>query len=139
MKQWKPKNPELLINVQKEEDMTDQMWQSSNFPFNPLPDKVVTHVNTQVWAEKVNQVRLQHPNTSGLHLMEVVHDHLVNGADSCVGPPGDSPTVSSNYLPDPAIDIPRLFDAFCTEVKKGHMTTNAVNRFTPRFSVPKGN
>ena len=100
--------------------MSDQEWSESGFPFNPVPPNIITHVHTDVWEQKVLQLEAAGSRVQAKLLQKVV-DQLRSGADSQVGPPGDSPTRVENVFLDPEVDVPRIGDALASEVSRGHM------------------
>ena len=53
--------------------------------------------------------------------MRSVLGYLEEGVDSGVNGNGSDATFSKNNFPEPALDIPRLADAFCSEIKAHHM------------------
>ena len=55
-KKWVPKNPEVSIPVETEVETSDRQWLDSKFPFHPLPKGIETHVNTEVWEEKLRSM-----------------------------------------------------------------------------------
>ena len=117
-KTWVPKNPELHFDVRSEEEITSKVWKEANFPFHAIPDKITTHVKVKVWEEKMQSF----PKTSrNYELLQEVAEELRHGMDSGVVYPGTKVTRTGNFFPTPHIDIPRMADALCTEVKKGHM------------------
>ena len=120
-KAWSPKNPEIKISVESEAMMSEAQWQQSRFPFFAIPDKVSTHVKTDVWSNKVADHRQRSPIGGEIDLLQLVLRQLEEGVDSCVSEPGNSVTITRNLFPTPSIDIPRIADSLATEVKAGHM------------------
>ena len=120
-KVWNPKNPEVTIPVQTDVPMTDEQWKKSAFPYGPIPHNVSTHVNTGLWTEQIESMKLNPYLVRETELMEIVLDQLINGVNSEVGPPGDGTTKAPNFFPCPKIDIPRIADSLATEIKSGHM------------------
>ena len=94
--------------------MSNEQWVQSNFLFYPIPDGIITHVNVDVWRQKIDRLRSYPSKSRTVEIMTEVLSQLCDGVDSCVGPPGDQPTVAGNYFPDPQVDIPRMADALCT-------------------------
>ena len=121
-KVWVKKNPEVIIPVRSEVDMTAQQWTDSNFPFYDLPEKVSTHVDTRVWEDKVHKFPSDPSKAVETALVRTVLSHLTEGVDSEVGTPGNAARKVPNYFPDPPIDLPRIVDALATEVKEQRMS-----------------
>ena len=118
---WVPKNREINFMVGKEKDMTAEFWAQSNFPYRSIPREVSTHVNVKEWINQMNMLSQDPNQTVQTKLMREVLYQLINGVDSGVIYPGTGATYTGNFFPEPQIDIPRIADALCTEVKQGHM------------------
>ena len=119
-KKWVPKNPKLQIPyLRKEISLSEDQWARSNFPFFAIPDEITTHVNLEEWEKVTSSLCAKDKN--GYTCMKSVLGYLKDGVDSGVEAPGNLATLSKNSFPDPPIDIPRLADAFCSEIKAKHM------------------
>ena len=118
---WVPKNPEVRMPCKEETVLDDTQWEQSNFPFFPLPERVVTHVNVSTWVSRIVTMKGNKNLCMYVPIMEEVLHDLSKGCDSRVRAPGTDATRSKNFFPCPEVDIPRIADALATEVKAGHM------------------
>ena len=121
--EWKPKNEGIKWPaLSREKKLLPDDWKRSGFPEYPLPENLVGVVNTDVWKEKIAELKKQEePNLGLIKIMEEVLQQLLEGASSRVGPPGNIPTKSKNVIPDPETQLPRVMDALASFVKAGHM------------------
>ena len=129
---WTSKNPDLRIPVAEDVPMTDEQWIASGFPHHPIPPNITTHVNVSLWRQKTQDIA-RDGRAAEAALMSLVLDQLTNGVNSEVQSPGDSVTKAGNFFQDPAVDIPRIADALCSEVRCGHMSGPL-----PLYSVNRG-
>ena len=119
---WTKKNPEISIDIQKEQSLSSEEWSLLNFPYCPLPKEVTTHVDCMKWREAMdNYAKGRTLCQAEVQLMDNVSKDLRDGCDSMVGSPGNRKTISRNCFQHPQIDIPRILDAVATEVKSGRM------------------
>ena len=93
---WCPKNPEIIIPVSSDISMTDTEWATSNFPYNPIPSSITTHVNTDKWRALTVEAASDPNRSREADLLNQVLSDLTDGADSMVGCPGTCPTVTPN-------------------------------------------
>ena len=119
-KVWTPSNPELKFFLRKEVCLSDDEWETSAFPFNNLPHDIKNHVNTIKWKTQIQELPRLGMNQY-VPLMEKVLENLTKGCDAEVRLPGSSASYSRNHFEDPQLDVPRIADALCSEIKAGHM------------------
>ena len=120
-KVWVPKNKEISFQVKDEKEMTPEFWKKSNFPHRPIPTEVYTKVKVDVWDSQIDLLARRNIADRRLDILREVRQQLKEGMDSGVVHPGTKATYSKNFFPEPAIDIPRIADSLCTEIKEGHM------------------
>ena len=121
-KEWFPKNKEIVLPPMKKEiALSNQQWNDINFPTFEVPTQISTHVNVDEWEKEALKVAEERPSSVAQRNMNQVLEQLRHGVDSEVQSPGDSPTVSRNFFPEPHIDIPRICDSLATEIKSQHM------------------
>ena len=134
---WKPKNPEIVWpSMKKEEALSKLEWAGSGFPSNPLPKDIIGVVDVAAWEEKVQELSSLNEVDHGLiKLMKEVKTQLSEGASSHVRAPGTNLTQSSNWLPDPALQIPKVVDALASFVKAGHMAGPIFHLDRAKFKV----
>ena len=133
-KNWVPKNEEIILPpMDKEIKLTDQQWDDANFPRFDIPASISTHVKIEEWEKETR--RFYELNLDGLQFMEDVLKQLTYGVDSGVRAPGDRPTFSRNYFPEPSIDIPRICDSLATEIKQQHMAGPLTRDSVPEAKI----
>ena len=116
-KEWAPKNPEVSWPpMNREKKLTDIEWVNSGFPHNPLPDRVCSKINKVEWKSQIENMRVSPLGHAAVQLLQTVLGQLETGADSGVGPPGDTITKSLNFFTDPK-DCMKMADSLATEIK----------------------
>ena len=121
-KGWTPKNQEVCWpHMPRERSLSEVEWEQAGFPTFPLPAQVSTKVNTEEWISKTTALKDTTIGHAAVPLLNAVLQQLVTGADSGVGPPGNTVTKTPNFFTDPE-DCRKMADALATEVKEGNLS-----------------
>ena len=123
---WKPKNPDIAWpHMDTETLLTQDQWEETNFPSQPLPTTVTGVVNTTAWDKRISELLDSELVNMGLvNLMRQVGEQLTQGADSHVDSPGTSLTHGENWVSQGAKSedaTARIADALASFTKAGHM------------------
>ena len=127
------------------EDPGPEFWEEQIVPFYQTPDVVITHVNTQIWADLTQELAvLRQPGWERRHqLALIVLKQLKEGASSGVSGPGLLPIQIENFFENPAVDPPRVLDSLLRAVRDKTMAgpfktaPGSCRRINSILSIPK--
>jgi hypothetical protein len=134
-KEWRPKNQEVSWPCMPvERTLSEEEWKKSGFPSFPLPAQVSSKVDTVEWRKKTDALKGSIIEHAAVPLLESVLQQLLIGADSGVGPPGNTVTRTKNFFTDPE-DCKKMADALATEVKGKNLSGPLVPEMFPQTKI----